>query len=97
MKKLPFVIVIPFLAIAIAIGVAMAMRMTSKAKEPVPEFVMPTAVRRAEIVGSPSSSFGVSLGSTGTNSGDLTSELQTTVDDEGASDLNTLDQEFAGL
>lgn len=96
MKKLPFIIAIPFVAVAIAIGVAMAMRMYSKASEPTPEFVMPNAIKRTDTVGKPSGGFGGSLETTG--SGDLMSELEATADDdEGADDLEELDAEASGL
>ena len=95
MKKLPFIIAIPFIAVAIAIGVAMAMRMYSKASEPVPEFVMPNAIKRTDTIGKPSGGFGGSLETT--ISGDLNQELEATVDDEGADDLQELDTEASGL
>ncbi len=95
MKKLPIIIAVPAIVAIGVISVAMAMRMMTKAKEPMPEFVMPSAFAPGETGVKPLGRFGESTRSNASE--DLLSQLESTVDDGGAGDLEALDKELQGL
>lgn len=105
-KKTPLLFIIPAVALFIAIGVATAVKLLS------PENAMPAKAAPAEYPNpygkmdgkKPSSFLGKLLGTNPTPTSapssaaaDLSRELKDTVDDGGASDLETLQEDASGL
>lgn len=104
-KKTPWLFIIPGVALLVAVGVATAVKLLSpdnampvKAALEYPNPYSKTDLRR------PSTFLGKLLGTNPTptqaaadSAADLSRQLKDTVDDGGASDLNTLQQDASGL
>lgn len=101
MKKTPFIIAVPMIAVALVVGGAVLWKMLSPASSTTTGGEFPNSVG-SQTTGKPASFLGGLLGGstpspTPASSADLSRELKNTVDDGGTSDLNALKQDASGL
>jgi hypothetical protein len=96
MKNLPFAIAIPIVVLVVILGVVVIMRIAGSTKLPVSTQKLPATYENAQ--SSAGGGFGKTITPSGTTAtGDLVSELETTVDDGGLSEFSDLEKDAAGL
>lgn len=105
MKKMPMVILIPMIAILVVLGFAMGVKFLSQ-KPAIPTEIVgdfPNPIT-AQATNKPSTFLGRLFGadeptptSTPATSNDLLRQLDTTIDDGGAAELNALEEDTSGL
>ena len=95
MKKLPFVIAIPAVIVALLVGTAVVWRIANQSSEVATGGTIPSTPSTSTT--KPSSPFGGLFAPKPANPADLAKELESTVDDGGAAEMESLKQEAASL
>ena len=96
MKNLPFAVAIPIVAIAVVLGIAVILRIVGSKNLPVSTLKLPAGYESSQ---SPTDGgFGTTITDTEkSTTGDLETELESTVDDGGLSEFSELEKAAAGL